>query len=216
MKKLHPKTNITLTGSRSGLTAYLAGAAGFTAALAAPQADAAVTAVTFGFGPTFTAADSVYDDFWSVGGFGMLAGFSDGISVYLGANPTGNRGSVYQTDSYLATQGLAKFFPNGTVIGNSLNGALGAAFWNATYVPSIDFTSDQLNKNIGFKTNTNNWGYANVSWTEATKVLAINSAFVESVPNTPITIVPEPGVASLLVLGAVAAARGRRRQKTAA
>ena len=112
--------------------------------------------------------------------------------------------------------GLPSFFTNGTVIGAGGNGALGAAYFQANYNPSFDLTTDQLNQNNAFKTDTNNWGWANVSWTEADKTLAINSAFVESVANTPITIVPEPGVASLLVLGAVAAARGRRRQKTAA
>jgi MYXO-CTERM domain-containing protein len=59
-----------------------------------------------------------------------------------------------------------------------------------------------------------------VSWDATAKALTINSAYVESVANTPITVgdigaVPEPSSA-LLALAGVGAAALRRRRKQAA
>ena len=94
MKRNHPATNHTLSLSRSGITGYLAGAAGFTAVLAAPQADAAVTAVTFGFGTEYTASDGA-DLSWTVGpGFGTLLGFASSHYLVLG---NGVQNSPYKT-----------------------------------------------------------------------------------------------------------------------
>lgn len=196
-----------------GITGYLAGAAGFTAVLAAPQADAAVTAVTFGFGPELSATDGLV--YASVGpGFGTLVAYGYSDSTFMGYSPS--FGMVYHTASLEPTAGRAKFFDYGTTIGAGGNGDLGAGVFQGGN-PALDFTADQLDKNIAFKTNSNNWGWANVSWTEATKILTIHSAFVESVPNASIAVgaVPEPSVAGLLVLGAFGVAQRRRRQQAA-
>ncbi len=209
-----------ITLLRPQMAGYLAGAVGTAALLGAPQAEAAVTAVTFGFGPQYTVADG-FNDFWTVGpGFGTLLGRAGVGYLFLGARTIRALGSVYNTGSFDAETGLASFFADGTVIGAGGNGALGYAFFQRASPPSLDFTSDQLNKNIAFKTNTNNWGWANVSWTEATSTLAINSAYVESVANTSITVgdigaVPEPSRALLALAGLGGVALRRRRKQAA-
>ena len=213
-----PSRNGSLKPSQQ-LTGYLAGAAGFTAALAAPQADAAVTAVTFGFGPTYTESDGSSNR-WTVGSFGGVTGVAY-LNEFAGEMFLGS----YYSPVYNNGTGLPTFFANGTVIGNGLNGARGRASWRSegSYAdPSADFTSDQLNKNIGFKTSFNNWGWANVSWTESTKTLAINSAYVESIAGNPITVgdtgisaAPEPSRA-LLALAGLGGVALRRRRKLAA
>ncbi len=123
---------------------------------------------------------------------------------------------MYHTSSYASGAGLPAFIPGGTVIGAGGNGNVGYALFQHS-IPAIVFTTDQTG-NIAFQTTAGNWGYANVSWREATATLTINSAFVESVSGQPITVVgvPEPTVAGLLALGAVGAARRRRRQLAAA
>ncbi len=199
----------------SQLNGYLAGAAGTAAMFGAPQAEAAVTAVTFGFGSEYTASDG-YPQLWPVGSFGGLYGGAEGSYLNLGRSLIGF-GSVYHTASQNSIYGRAKFFANGTVIGGGGNGALGVGSFQSSN-SNIDFTTDQTNMNIGFKTSSGNWGWANVSWTELTKTLAINSAFVESVAGNTITIpgaVPEPSRA-LLALAGLGAATLRRRRKLAA
>ncbi len=99
--------------------------------------------------------------------------------------------NAYQTQSFNPNQGRASFFDEGTILGSGNNGYLGQAFFYHGYFPLIDFTSDQTNKFIGFKTSNNNWGFANVSWNENAKTLTIHDAWVESTPDTAI-IVPEP------------------------
>lgn len=115
---------------------------------------------------------------------------------------------------YNTSVGLARFFANGTVIGGGANGTLGSAHFNQGFIPARTFTTDQLNQNIAFKTTNNNWGWANVSWTVATKTLVINEAWVESVANTPITI-PEPSRALLALAGLGGVALSRRRKQAA-
>ncbi len=197
-----------------GIADYLAGAAGFTAVLAVPQADAAVTAFTFAFGPELTSTDG--SGFSPIGpGFGELYSYASIDRIMLGnGNPA--LGGVYHNASGTPTFGDAEFFAYGTTIGAGGNGHRGSGFFQFTGI-GVGFTSDQLNKNIAFRTDTNNWGWANVSWTAATNSLTINSAFVESVPNRPISVgaVPEPSVVGLLVLGAFGVVHRRRRQQSA-
>jgi MYXO-CTERM domain-containing protein len=113
--------------------------------------------------------------------------------------------------------GFASFLADGTVVGGGGNGALGTGYF---YENRFKTKTDQLNKNIGFQTTTGNWGWANVSWNASAKALTINSAYIESVANTPITIAgaavtPEPSRA-LLALAGLGAAGLRRRRKQAA
>jgi MYXO-CTERM domain-containing protein len=194
------------------ITGYLAGAVGTAALLGAPQTEAAVTAVNFGFGPQFTTNEGGGD--WTVGpGFGTLAGHSSPNYTFWGARDYHGRGMVYSS----SVSGIASFFANGTVIGAGANGALGVAHFNQGFIPPLTFTTDQLNKNMAFKTTTNNWGWANVSWTVANKTLTIHEAWVESVANTPITInaAPEPSRALLALAGLGGVALRRRRKQAA-
>jgi MYXO-CTERM domain-containing protein len=199
---------------RLQLTGYLTGAIGTASLLAAPQTEAAVTAVTFGFGSVLNASDGSH--YFSVSGAGSLAAAAGSSYVRIGGLFSKSVGSVYETASFNAHYGLPSFFTAGTVIGSGTNGALGYSYFQAAN-PVVDLTSDQLNKNIGFKTSANNFGWANVSWNEAAKALTINSAYVETVANTPITITaaPEPSRA-LLALAGLGGVALRRRRKHAA
>lgn len=179
-----------------------------------------MTAVTFGFGTQYTAADGT--NYWTVGpGFGTLRGYANANRLGLGGQPFYSFGSVYHTASSGTTDtGLASFFANGTVIGAGGNVNRGYAYFQSDSLPSTDFTSDQLNQNIAFKTSSNHWGWANVSWTESTKTLAINSAYVESVAGNTITVgdvgaVPEPSRALLALAGLGSVALRRRRKQAA-
>jgi hypothetical protein len=206
-----------ITSQRTQITGYLAGAVGTAALLGAPQAEAAVVAVTFGFGSELSNPPDVFNISNTVGpGFGNLFSNANPTVVQLGARTSYGWGSVYSEGTQNGYQGLPTFFASGTTIGNNSNGVLGSAFFQLGGGP-LDFTSDQLNKNIAFKTSTNNWGWANVSWTEANNTLTINSAFVETTANTPITItaVPEPSRALLALAGLGGVALRRRRKQAA-
>jgi MYXO-CTERM domain-containing protein len=213
----HPK----ITTQRPPLTGYLAGAISTAALLAAPQAEAAVTAVSFSFGPVYDNATDGNGNFSVSGGFGNFNVSGTSSYVHFGWPGVGG-GGVYNdgsnSDPY-NQGGLMTFFANGTTIGNGTNGPLGVAFPQNDSIPTLNFTSDQLNKNIGFQTSSGNYGYANVSWNHTAKAMTINSAFVESAAGTPITInvaaVPEPSRALLALAGLGGVALRRRRKQAA-
>ena len=84
------------------------------------------------------------------------------------------------------------------------------------------YDTDQLNKNIAFRTGSDNLGYANVSWFVDSKSLVINSAYLETVIDAPITVgdtgvsaAPEPSRALLALVGLGGVALRRRRKQAA-
>ena len=205
----------------SQITSYLAGAVGSATLLAASQAEAAVTAITFGFGSVLDHSDASGD--FSVGGFGVLR-----VGVYPDAILLGGRlhyggGSFYNDGNFSPANppiGLPYFFNNGTVLGaGTFASKISGNTWLEHGIPQISLSSNQLNKNIGFVTSTGNFGWANVNWDASAKALTINSAYVESVANTPITIgvaaVPEPSRALLALAGLSGVALRRRRKQAA-
>ena len=209
------------------LAAYLTGAVGSTFLVSAPQAEAAVTSVTFGFGSVLDASDELFftststtPNFGNMYATAFISGSYNSNGQYvvepmvrLGDNGP-SLGQFYQLGTSF---GKASFLANGAIVGSGNNGALGMAYFASPDNPSRSITTNELNKNIGFKTSTNNFGWANVSWDATAKALTFHSAYVESEPNTPITItaVPEPSSA-LLALAGVGAAALRRRRKQAA
>ena len=205
------------------LAAYLAGAVGSTFLVSAPQAEAAVTSVTFDFGSVLS--DGVlgtdFRDSYTTPSLGGLfaVGHSNIGLGNAGASAYDFVSGSYHNAEFDSYYGTARFFASGTVIGNGLNGAIGCSYFGYSNpnFPNLNITSNQLNKNIGFKTTTGNWGWANVSWDATAKALTINSAYVESEPNTPITItaVPEPSSALLALAGLGTAALHRRRKQAA-
>lgn len=200
----------------SRLGGYLLGGLGAVTTVATQQADAAVNA--FVFTPTVIDGTSGFN-YNANGGFGDLVTngyYNEGsTTIKLGSAIIG---SVYNSGTYNPgpySYGLTSFFAPGTVIGAGGNGALSTGFFSDFSPSGLTYTTDQQGY-IAFKTSTNYYGFAEVTWIAATKTLTINSACVADAPNTSITIVPEPSVAGLLALGAIAAARTRRRVKTAA
>jgi len=102
-----------ITPQRSQITGYLAGAVGTAALLGAPQAEAAVTAVNFGFGTEYTLSDGIFNH-WTVGpGFGTIYGHASTNYFLLGNHLSPS--FFYHTASGNALVGLPGFFANGTV-----------------------------------------------------------------------------------------------------
>ncbi len=191
------------------LAAYLTGAVGSSFLVSAPQAEAAVTAVTFPFSVLNQSSETV----------------SGTTSPNLGVvNMTGNSNvfaisNTYHNPVYSPYYGSAIFFANGTSLGAGAGGFLGDAYFFNVAMTSLSLVS-QPNKNIGFKTSSNNFGWANVSWDASAKALTFNSVYVESVPGATIIVgdvgaVPEPSRALLALAGFGAVALRRRRKQEA-
>lgn len=206
------------------LATYLTGAAGSSFLITAPQAEAAVTPITFGFGSVLRLSSNLdgvnsptTPNFGSMYVYANI--YNDGSTtfpfLFVGDDSTKNLGAFYfqnllEPDSFY---GSAKFLAQGTVVGNQENGQLGQASFVS---PDANFniTTNQTNKYLGFLTSAGNWGWANVSWNATSKELTFHSAFVESVAGNPITI-PEPSRALLALAGLGTAALRRRRRQTA-
>ena len=232
----HSSRCLGISTQLPSLPGYLVGAIGTVALLAAPQAEAAVTQVSFGFGSVLDNTTPSNTN-TSVGGFGTLREVTNSQTIVLGNYDVSSGGALYQDSGRSNSRGHAAFFNDGTVIGataainsgygHGTNGYLGGGYFlrlDGTVGENI--ATSQINKNIGFMTGsltgTHYWGWANVSWNATSQSLAFNSVYVESTPNTPITVgdtgisaAPEPSRA-LLALAGLAGVALRRRRKQAA
>jgi len=212
------------------LAAYLTGAVGSSFLVSAPQAEAAVTSVTFG---------SVFDGgsgsgyFLSTPYVGQLGGYAGGGFVVLGFGPAG--GYVYNQNQfdYKGYMGLSRGTPTvfgfGSVIGSGDYGALGKCYFSNPNNAALTVSMDGLNWNIGFQTKNGNWGWASVNWNAAGTVLTFNRAYVESVLGKTIVVgadgisaapdgisaAPEPSRALLGLAGLAGVALRRRRKQVA-
>jgi MYXO-CTERM domain-containing protein len=213
------------------LAVYLTGAVGSTFLVSAPQAEAAVTSVTFGFGSVFSASSGlIFTNTPTTPNFGNIYVTATAVpTIYISdfgyifepmvrlGDQSSSLGQFYQLGTSI---GKASFLANGAIVGSGNNGALGMAYFVSPGNSSRSITTNELNKYLGFKTSTNNWGWANVSWDATAKALTFHSAYVESVAGNTITVgdigaIPEPSRALLALAGLGAAALRRRRKQAA-
>jgi hypothetical protein len=214
LRKLKSKSPSTRPASLQPLplAVYLTGAVGSTFLVSAPQAEAAVTSVTFGFGSVLSPSSPFGGPAATDPNLGNIFAYGYSGAIVLG------RSFYHQAER--GFYGTPTFFAAGTTLGAGGNGAGANAGNYAMFLGSRINLADQLNKNIGFKTSTNNFGWANVSWNAAAKALTFHSAYVESVAGNTITVgdigaVPEPSRALLALAGLGAAALRRRRKQAA-
>lgn len=166
-------------GSRPGasLAAYLSGAVGSSLLLVAPQAEAAVTSITFGFGSVLDAADALNgSNVSTTPDFGTIIATANQIpaDIHNPIRTTLRMGDIVPGYGFVYQQGpgyygggpggsqlgfgLASFLADGAVVGTGNNGVLGMAYF-ASPRSDRSFATDQLNQNIGFMTTTGNWGW---------------------------------------------------------
>jgi MYXO-CTERM domain-containing protein len=212
-KPMKLKSPLPFSRQSMPLAAYLTGAVGSSFLVSAPQAEAAVTAVTFPVSVLNQSSGTVNGPTSPNLGDVFMVGQPGGIAIAYAYNNI-----VY------GPLGSAKFFANGTTLGAGAGGNIGgyaAFFYDSTneWAASLNLAS-QPNKNIGFQTTNGNFGWANVSWDATAKELTFNSAYVESVPGASIIVgdvgaVPEPSRALLALAGFGAVALRRRRKQAA-
>ena len=215
------------------LATYLTGAVGSSFLIGTPQAEAAITSLTFGFGSVLnlnSTLEQVETPILPLSeNFGWMhvdaSTYDNGAVteefITIGLDALQNKGSFYFDNLLVPNSfyGTAKFLAPGTVVGNGANGLRGQASF---VFPDANFniTTNQTNKFLGFLTSAGNWGWTKVSWDATAKELTFHSAYVESVVGSTIAVgdtgvVPEPSRALLALAGLGAAALRRRRKQVA-
>ncbi len=230
---IHSKFARSVSLRPARLATYLTGAVGSSFLIAAPQAEAAITSITFGFGsvlnlnsnlvqsetPILSPSESFGKMYVDAGTYFNGANTEEFIT--LGLDALHNKGSFYFENLVEPNPfyGKAKFLAQGKVVGDTTNGKLGQATFSSPG-PGFTITDNQTNKFLGFLTSAGNWGWTKVSWDATTKQLTFHSAYVESVVGSTIAVgdtgvVPEPSRALLALAGLGAAALRRRRKQAA-
>jgi MYXO-CTERM domain-containing protein len=231
---MHSKFARSVSLRPARLTTYLTGAVGSSFLIAAPQAEAAITSITFGFGSVLNLNSNLLQSETPIlpliENFGSMyvdagtyhnGAFTEEF-ITLGLDALQNKGSFYFENLVEpnAFYGKAKFLAQGKVVGDTTNGKVGQATFSSPFGSDFNITTNQTNKFLGFLTSAGNWGWTKVSWNATTKQLTFHSAYVESVAGNTIAVgdtgvVPEPSRALLALAGLGAAALRRRRKQVA-
>jgi hypothetical protein len=229
----HMPSRKSMAKQSTRLGAYLAAGLG-ASTVATPSSDAAIVVINIGptgfnigginggvasgsfktinnFPLTSAGTLKVYNDSYKIG-LGGISGLKIGYA---------NSG-IYATPKKFVLNEVI----NSSVIGGSAVSPDVTVFRNNNYYGTFSSPNFGPGSYMGFRTSANNYGWLEVTWTNASSQFQILSGAYESVPNVAILAgatvpapapVPEPGTwaAAALLAGGAAFARWRRRRDEA-